>query len=353
MPDEHRGWGERRLLGRRGLRIALGVIWLIDAGLQAEGPKFAHNYPLGTLAQSVMGEPAWVSRSIYAALDPFVSHWAWWNLASVLVEAAIGICLVTGRSTRLALGVSFVWAVAVWWLGEGFGMVPSGFALMAGGAPGPAVLYVMAGVLAWPRRDRTNTGRGWSDTGGTTGSDVNHRIWVVCWSVLWVGAASLHVPFVYSSGRDLAANLEELSAGSPPVLRSVSTWFAGVNAGHAVALASVMALVELAVGIGCLVDRAHPRLWLGIGIALSVFFWIIVQQLGGILGPDASDPGLGPLIVLLALAAWPSPASVPLSGSSAAAPREGVPVEADRVIRRAQPTTDAASDTSARHEFSS
>lgn len=94
MPDGR--WAERRLIGRRGLRIALGVLWLLDAGLQAEPEKFTRDYPLGTLAQSVMGAPHWVKHSIYAGIDPFVAHWFWWILASTLIQVAIGVCLISG-----------------------------------------------------------------------------------------------------------------------------------------------------------------------------------------------------------------------------------------------------------------
>lgn len=42
-------------MGRHQLRVVLGVLWLVDAALQAEPSNFARRYPLGELAQSVMG----------------------------------------------------------------------------------------------------------------------------------------------------------------------------------------------------------------------------------------------------------------------------------------------------------
>jgi hypothetical protein len=290
-PLTHDGqWGEPRLVGRRALRIGVGTFWLIDAGLQAEGEKFTRDYPLGTLAQSVMGAPHWVNRSIFAGINPFVAHWAWWNLAASLLQAAIGVCLVSGRFTRTALSVSFAWAAIIWWLGEGFGILPTGFALMAAGAPGAAVLYGLLGALAWPRRSRR---------------DVDRRAWGISWILLWMGAAVLHVPFVYPAGQVLHANLSQLVSPSPRWLADTNSWFAGMSANRALTVSFVLASMELAVGVGWLADRSRPRAWLGLGIALSLFYWVVFQQLGGVFTEDATDLNLGPMMVLLALAAWP------------------------------------------------
>ncbi|HEY1989605.1 MAG TPA: hypothetical protein VGG43_09085 [Acidimicrobiales bacterium] len=211
-------------------------------------------------------------------------------MASALLQAAIGVCLVSGRFTRTALGVSFAWAAVIWWLGEGFGILPTGFGLMAAGAPGAALLYGLLGALAWPRRDRR---------------DVDRRAWGVSWILLWIGAAVLHFPFVYPAGQVLHANLSELVSPSPPWLAATNSWFSGVSADHAVIVTLVLASLELAVGVGWLVDRSRPRAWLGLGIALSLFYWVVFQQLGGVFTADATDLNLGPMMVLLALAAWP------------------------------------------------
>ncbi|MGH9097773.1 MAG: hypothetical protein ACRDWB_10150 [Acidimicrobiales bacterium] len=237
-----------------------------------------------------MGAPHWVNRSIFAGINPFVAHWAWWNLASSLLQATIGVCLVSGRFTRIALGVSFAWAAVIWWLGEGFGILPTGFGLMAAGAPGAALLYGLIGALAWPRRDRR---------------DVDPRAWGVSWILLWIGAAVLHFPFVYPAGQVLHADLADLASPSPRWLADTNSWFSGVSADHALTVTLVLASLELAVGVGWLVDRSRPRVWLGLGIALSLFYWVVFQQLGGVFTADATDLNLGPMMILLALAAWP------------------------------------------------
>ncbi|MHB8429235.1 MAG: hypothetical protein ACYDDZ_01725 [Acidimicrobiales bacterium] len=154
-------WDGRRLIGRLRLQRALGVIWLIDAGLQAESAKFDHDYPLGTLAQSVMGEPNWISRSIFAGIHPFVAHWPLWNLGAVLIQPVIGICLVTGRCTKGALGVSIIWALVIWWLDEGFG-APLMSSPTRGGRPSaslPGSTRVVYGCSPSASVRSTTTGR--------------------------------------------------------------------------------------------------------------------------------------------------------------------------------------------------
>jgi hypothetical protein len=307
------------------VRVALGLLWLLDAALQAQPAKFAAGYPLGTLAQSVMGDPGWANRSIFAAIHLFVAHWATWNLAAVAVQAAIALALITDRLVRPAVLASIAWALVVWWLGEGFGLLPSGFAIMAAGAPGAVLLYPLLGLLAWPHPDGS--------------PEVSERAWRSCWLVLWVGTAVLQIPFVHGPGVVLSANLEELRS-SVGVLAAADTGFAGLAAHHAAAISVAMGLAQAAIGVGAAFDRPRIRWWLGSAVALSLFYWVVFQQLGGLPSFSATDPNLGPLVVLLALAAWPRAAA-----TDSAEPRTGRPrsVGAVAADQRASATTTASS----------
>ncbi|MHB1535313.1 MAG: hypothetical protein ACYC1D_12050 [Acidimicrobiales bacterium] len=283
------GSGARALLSRRGVRIALGVLWIFDGLLQAEPAKFDHGYPLGDLAQSAMGEPTALSHSIVVGIQPFVAHWPWWNLGAVLVEVAVGAALVSGRLVRAALAVSVFWAALVWWLGEGFGMLASGFAMMLGGAPGPAVLYAALALLAWPVADHR---------------DVPARGWLAVWGVLWLGGAALPLAFRFSAGQVIRANLAENALGQPHLLRDASGWLFHLAAHDGLAISAVLTAVQAAVGLGVLSGRGR-RGWLTLGVIFSLFAWVVGQDLGGVLTSGANDPGLGPLVVVLAFAGWP------------------------------------------------
>lgn len=275
---------------RRSVRLVLGLLWLVDAGLQAGPADFARGYPLGDLAQSVMGAPPWENRAVYAAISPFVPHWPWWNLGAVLVQVVLGLALLTDRWPRAAVVASVAWAAGVWLVGEGLGLLPTGFAMLAFGAPGPAVLYAALGLLAWPRAG---------------GRDLDRRAWLGAWLAYWVGGAFLHVPWVYPAGRVLSANFEEAGLGQPGWLEAPAHAAARAVAAEPLLWSVGLAAVELAVGLGALAPRDGARWALVAAVAVAAAFWVVGQELGGMLAAGATDVGTAPLVVVLALAGWP------------------------------------------------
>lgn len=103
-------------------------------------------------------------------------------------------------------------------------------------------------------------------------------------------------------------------------------------------LVIVIAAVEAAIGVGVL--TRHRRAALTAGIALSVIYWIIGQQLAGLLTGSSTDIASGPLYILLALTVWPTAARITGTGSDRPrSPRVGLrhrPSRARRA-RRALP----------------
>ena len=81
-----------------------------------------------------------------------LTHPALFNAAFATIQLALAAGLLWRRTTRLALAGTIVWALGVWWLGEGLGGLLTGTASPVTGAPGAALLYVVIAVLAWPRR---------------------------------------------------------------------------------------------------------------------------------------------------------------------------------------------------------
>lgn len=287
-------------LTRRQVRICLGLFWLLDAALQAQPHFFSADWYRNDLVQSVMGQPSAINRSIYWVADLIAPHAAAWNAVFVAFQAALGLALVIGRFEKAAIVASIPWALGVWWVGEGFGTLPTGFALLAAGSPGPVVYYPLLGLLAWPR----------SRLNGPLGphprpDGIRRRAGAAAWVVLWAGQALLHVPWRLAPGRALGANIQELSLGQPGWLLAVAHPLESVVAAHALALTVALAVVEVAVGLGILAPRTR-RIALGAGVALSLIFWVTVQYFGGILAGNASDPGAAPLMILLAAALWPT-----------------------------------------------
>lgn len=266
--------------------VGLGALWMIDAALQAQAPHFSGSWWRDQEAQAAMAEPGWLAHVVIAAASAVASHAAVANAGFVALEALIGVCLFAGgRATRPALAVSAVFAVTVWVAGEGAGMLLSGFALLEAGAPGPALMYAALALVAWPGKDRDPPGRS--------------AVWV--WLTVWLGGAALQFQVAYPRGFVLRANLEEAASGSPGWLRQVAMSAAAVSARHPAEVAIGLAIVEAAVGVAILRAPAAAAV---AGIAVSSVFWVVGQDLGGLLAPGATDVGTAPLVALLAACCW-------------------------------------------------
>ena len=69
------------------------------------------------------------------------------------VQLLLGAAMLTRRARLLALLASIPWALAVWALGEGFGNIATGYAMLPTGAPGAALAYaVLAALLVLDQR---------------------------------------------------------------------------------------------------------------------------------------------------------------------------------------------------------
>jgi hypothetical protein len=82
-------------------------------------------------------------------------------------------------------------------------------------------------------------------------------------------------------------------------LLSIEHTGANAAAGNGVAIAIVLALTSAAIAIAVLLNW-HPRPFLiGAGL-ISLAYWVFGEGLGGIFTGSGTDPGAGPLFVLLA-----------------------------------------------------
>jgi hypothetical protein len=284
---------------RRQVRVALGLLWLLDAALQAAPALFTPDWWRTDLAQSAMGQPMAVNHSIFWAVNIIAVHPAVWNSGFVVVQAGLGLALLAGRFDRVAIIASIPWALGIWWVGEGFGAIPSGFALLAAGSPGPVLFYPLIGLLAWPQ----TTPAASTSSQAAGASAVCQRAGVAAWVALWAGQALLQVPWSLPSAQVLVANIEENSQGQPGWLQAVAHTTETLAGHHGAALGVVLAVAQITIGVGVLVPRTR-RASLTAGIAFSLVFWFSFQYLGGVLAGDATDPSSAPLLILLALSLW-------------------------------------------------
>jgi hypothetical protein len=291
--------GTRPLLTARGIQVALGVIWLLDGLFQFKSFMFTHAIVTEVFAPAMHGQPAFIGEPMHT-FDAFYGRdLTLWNSLSGEIQIAIGLGLMCGkRFVKPALAVSFVWALFVWWFGEGFGGLTSNTLpapLM--GAPGAVILYAIVGLLVWPTDKRE--GRSPAALG-----PLGERGGLYFWSGLWVLSAGLWLANVNRAKEATHGMITEMAAASPHWLAKIQDSLAKHTVGHGTTIAVVLALVSLAVAFGVWTPLRCPALV--VGIVLSLAYWLYGQDLGGPFWVEnATDVNAGPLFVLLAVALLP------------------------------------------------
>jgi hypothetical protein len=304
---------------RRGLQIALGLIWLLDAALQYQPYMFSGKFVTGVLEPASMGNPALLAVPATSAAH-LISHYVVaWNAAFATIQLALAAGLLWRRTARAALAGTIVWALGVWLLAEGAGGVLSGMAGMANpltGAPGAAVLYALLALLIWPARrcgaadsaatagPGAPTDQSASAQAAADGSVLGPRWARAAWLVLWGSSAYLILQGAVRSHGAMRGTFTDLAAGEPGWLAALNRANAATLGPHAGFACLALAAAFVFTGAGILL-RATTRPALVMAVILALFIWVTGEDFGGILTGHATDPNTGPLLILLAAAFWP------------------------------------------------
>ena len=235
---------------------------------------------------------------------------------------------------RPALAVSFVWALGVWVIGEGLGMLLTGTASALTGAPGSVLIYGLIGLMAWPRPARRWVD--WSDRPAGVASSA---------AAQGIGRTSRRWPCGPATGRWPPCCSCCPTTGPP---RSIQSAIVGMADGAAELVRPLphrprQPVLDLGDPDGLDPRRRSPsssasaRSWpaapgwfLAAGALFSFLLWIAGQGLvGNLFNGSDTDPNTGPLVILLAAAmvptviaskeAWRSPAGEIVRRSPAAA----------------------------------
>jgi len=248
---------------RRALQIALGAVWLLDAALQYQPYMFTRGFP-GMLAMAAAGQPGIVAGPVTLTAEAVSASPAAWNAAFATIQLALAVGLLFRATARAALAGTIVWALSVWWLGEGLGGIFTTAASPLTGAPGAAVLYALLAVLAWPGGREERPGGSVAD-----GSPLGRHA-KLPWLLLWAGMACLMAMTPHQA---------------PLTVIAFTAAFAAVAAG--------------------VWNRSLIRPALIVAAIAAVVIWVAGEQFGGILTGQATDPNTGPLLFLIAAAFWP------------------------------------------------
>jgi suppressor of ftsI len=310
---------------RRAVQTVLGLLWLLDGGLQFQSFMYSKDF-VGQLTAGAIGQPGWLATSIDWGARIAVGDLRLWNTLFALTQVLVGLGLLSRRTVKPALAASFAWVLIVWWFGEGLGMVLANMAQPLTGAPGAVLLYGLVGLVAWPKER----------PGGLLGVKGAKTMWAVLWlamACLWLNGASSSA----NATRDAILGATSGFSWLTRLQGSAAAAAAGNGVTIALALAFLSALIGVAVAAGC-----RPRLFLGVAIVLNLVYWVLAQGLGGVFAGGATDPDAGPLFVLLACAMYPlvatggAPAAAgTASRNGTAASPDGTPAPAAGPLRRA------------------
>ena len=226
---------------QRKLQIALGLIWLMDGALQLQPFMFGRAFVTQIIAPNETGQPGFVAAPIRLIAHLVEPRVALFNLFAVAIQVLIGFGLIYRPTVKPALLASFGWALGIWWIGEGLGGLFTGTASPLTGAPGAALLYVLAGLIAWPQ-GRWQTGR--TAPGGLLGERGARTVW----ALLWLGSAALWL--LPANRTDTAVH--DAIANAPSGTRwlsSIHSTLAAATTGHGTAIAVGAASLSAAVGV--------------------------------------------------------------------------------------------------------
>ena len=204
-------------------------------------------------------------------------------------------CFGDGRPA-VALICSVPWAVGVWAVGEGFGgMFMQGTSLLTG-APGPALLYGLLALLLLSTSADSRPQRGRLERAGL-------GVGAAGWALIWTAGALLELEGINHAAAVPGAQIANGSTAEPAVYQWVDRVGGHLIGQHGYLFALVLGSLAIIAGWGIFVP-AWRRACLVIGIVVAVFVGLVGQDLGAIFTGQGTDPGSGPLLILLALALW-------------------------------------------------
>jgi hypothetical protein len=296
--------------GRRGLQVCLGLVWLLDAGLQYQPFMFGPFFVTQVIEPSTAGSPAVVSSSVLWASKVMLQHIAPYNALFATIQLLIAIGILVPRTRKAALAVSIAWAVTVWWFGESLGGIFAGASPLAG-VPGGVILYALIAILLWPaaripRRQPTSPA-----TSGPLGPSGAHFLWLTLW-----GSFCYFLLLPPNREPGAVSQIFSVTDGQPGWITAIMNALSSLAGQRGIEISVALAVLCAVAATGVLVSRL-VRPAVAIAAALGLLFWI-AEGLGGIFTGQGTDPNTGPLLILLAACFWPRsrPTDLPRTASA-------------------------------------
>lgn len=296
------------MLSQKRLLQILGILWLIDGLLQLQPQMFTVKMIDGVLAPIVQGQPSALAASLNWIIAIITHHIILVNLLIAIVQIGIGMSLLLGsrrypasRLVKVALWVSIVWSVIVWFGGEGMSMLLTGQASMLTGAPGGVLFYALIGLVLYPQQGQAMQGE--------PAGILSRRQLSLVFAGFWLFAAALQLqPYWWQPGQ-ISQTIGALSGQggwNALFVDPALNWLSHITSNEEIMFNSALILVFTELGIGILIARnEYIRPLLALSVVLSFAIWWGVEGFGMIFTGMATDFNSGLLLIVLALACWP------------------------------------------------
>jgi hypothetical protein len=305
---------------RRALQLALAAIWLLDGVLQYQGFMFTKAFNQ-MLAGTATGNPAVIAKPVTWNATLIDHHMVLLNAIFATIQLLLGLGIAFRPTVRIALAASILWALGVWWFGEGLGGVLSGAASPLNGAPGAVVIYALLAVLLWPA-DRAVPAP--FAAARAVGAPVARALW----AVLWLSLAYFALTPANRAPQGVSGMIAGMESGEPAWLRDLQKGAASLVANQGLATSIVLAAALVLIAVGVYLPARIARTTLVLAIVVAAFIWVFGEAFGGILTGGGTDVNSGPLLALLALAYWPRRTVPAIPEAMSAASGESVTSEA-------------------------
>ena len=303
---------------RRTVQIGLGSLWLFDSLLQLQRQMFTSNFANQVIANAAQGQPHIVSGPMHFFVHIFLYNPVLFNSFTVITQLALGILILNKRTTRLGLIFSIGWGLFVWYIGEGFGGIFGLHTLILMGAPGAALIYAILALAVMPPKPEPKTK-----------TDNSPAYWLAfVWAFLWIGGAIYQLFSWQNNVSAISSMLSNNSNNMPGWLASLDIHLSnvingfgnGANSPSAMHMSAtqmtqmqpqqyagfwfilLLAMLQAVIGIAVLFPGYIRKIAIGLGIILSLIFWVVGQSFGGIFTGLSTDPNSGPLFILLGIA---------------------------------------------------
>jgi hypothetical protein len=308
-----------RTINRRGIQIALGILWLLDGLLQLQPLMFTKEFASQVIAPAALGQPGFVTGPMRLFINLFASQPVLFNSLSALVQLTLGLLILWKPAAKWGLTASVVWGLFVWYIGEGLGGMASGQTLILIGAPGAALIYALLALGVMPKK------------GGSKKSQEDQRpaYWMaIVWAVLWLAGAIYQLLPGQNTVADISSMIAGNASGAPGWMASLDTVTANVISGfgraagtpartmtsgqmshmatHAVSgfwFILLMVAAQALIGLAIFIPGSTRKIAVIAGAMLSLGFWVVGQSMGAYFSGLATDPSTAPLFILLGIAA--------------------------------------------------